>query len=190
MIRRDSIGGRRLGALRGAVALLAVLVCVPAGLEARQEGAAERAYLRAVARYFQMPESEVAILAHWDLSTDEIPVALFVARRAGVSAEALVALRESGRTWSSLAASYNVGATTMHVQLRDQSSAGVLSRAYESYRVTPVAEWSNIRLDDTEIVALINVRVLAESLRLAPDDVARHTGGSVSFVELYAQLLR
>ena len=170
--------------------LLATLMCVPVGIDARQESAAERAYLRAVARYFEVPESEVAILAHWDLPADEIPVALFIARRAGVSAEALVALRESGRTWTSLSASYNVGATTMHVQLRDQGSAGVLSRVYESYRQTPVAEWSSIRLDDREIVALINVRVLAESLRLAPDDVARHTGSSVSFVDLYAQLLR
>lgn len=167
-----------------------MLSCVPAGIEARQESAAERAYLRAVAGYFQMPESEVSILAHWDLPTDEIPVALFVARRAGVSAEALVALRESGRTWTSLAGSYNVGANALHVPLHDPGSAGVLRRAYESFGQAPVSEWSSIRLDDREIVALVNVRVLADALGVAPDEVARRTGSSSSFVELYAQLLR
>jgi hypothetical protein len=113
---------------RGAV-VLAALVCVASGVEARQAGGAEAAYLRAVARYFQLPEGEVSILAHWDLPADEIPVVLFVAQRAGVSAEALVALRESGRSWNQLAATYNIGANALHVPIRDPSMAGVLRPA-------------------------------------------------------------
>lgn len=176
--------------LTPAAAVVAMLVCVPAGVNARQDSGAERAYLRAVARYFQMPESEVSILGHWDLPTEEIPVAVFLARRAGVSAEALVALRESGRTWTSLASTYNIGANALHVPLRDPASAGSLGGAYERFRDTPVAEWGAIRLSESDIVTLVNVRVLSDALGVAPDEIARRTGAGVSFVELYAQLLR
>jgi hypothetical protein len=176
--------------LSRALVVLATLMCAPAGVDALQDGGAETAYLRAVARYFQIAEGEVSILAHWDLPTEEIPVALFVARRAGVSAEALVALRESGRSWTSLVASYNVGANTLHVPLRDPASAGALTPAYERFRDAPVADWGSLRLDDREIVALVNVRVLSDALGVTPDEVARRTGRSASFVELYAQLLR
>lgn len=176
--------------LSRAVLVLATLACVPAGLDARQDGAAERAYLRAVARYFQVPESEVSILAHWDLPTDEVPVALFLARRAGVSPEALAALRESGRGWSALATSYNVGANALHVPLQNPAAAGVLTGAYQRFGDVPVSDWGTLRLEDREIIALVNVRVLSDGLGVSPDEIARRTGSTASFVELYAQLLR
>ena len=179
-----------MASLTRAAATAAVLMCLPTGADALQDSGAERAYLRAVARHFQMSESEVSILAHWDLPTEEIPVALFLAGRAGVSAEALVALRESGRTWTSLASTYNVGANALHVPLRDPTSAGSLSGLYERFRDTPVGEWGAIRLGESEIVALVNVRVLSDALGVSPDDIARRTGAGTSFVELYAQLLR
>lgn len=174
---------------RGGV-ILAALLCMPVGVTARQDSGPERAYLRAVSRYFELPEAEISILAHWGLPADEIPVALFVARRAGVSAEALVALRESGRSWNGLAASYNIGANALHVPLSDPAAAGVLIPAYERFRDTPVADWAGVRLEEREIIALVNVRVLSEALGVAPDEIARRTGSSASFVELYAQLLR
>jgi hypothetical protein len=163
---------------------------VAPGVQAWQGDAHERAYFGAVARFFQVTEREVAILGHWDLPPDEIPVVLFVAQRAGISAEALVALRESGRSWSALATTYRIGANTLHVPLRDPRAAGILVPAYERFGRTPEAEWGTLTLSDADIVALVNVRVLAQALGVAPDDVARRTGSTRTFVELYAQLLR
>lgn len=155
-----------------------------------QESQSQRAYFRAVASYFQVPESEVGILAHGgDIPADEIPVVLFVARRGGVSAEAVAALRESGRSWTELAQRFGVGANALHVPLRDPSAAGTLSAAYQRFAATPMPQWSSLRLESDEIVALVNVRVLAQALGVEPDAVARRTG-AMSFVDLYAQFLR
>jgi hypothetical protein len=173
-----------------AIFLAAVLAGAATGAEARQRNADERAYYRAVARFFEIPEGEVAILGQWNLPAEEIPVVLFLARRAGVSAEALVALRRSGRSWPSLASSYGIGANVLHVPLRDPGSAGALRPLYERFGATPVARWASLQLSDAEIVALVNVRVLAQALGRPPDDVARRTGTVASFVELYAQFLR
>jgi hypothetical protein len=82
-----------------------------------------------------------------------------------------------------------VGANALHIPLRDPASAGVLSAAYERFAATPMPQWPTMRLESDEIVALVNVRVLAQALRVEPDAVARRTG-STSFVDLYAQFLR
>jgi hypothetical protein len=66
----------------------------------------------------------------------------------------------------------------------------VLSGAYQRFGDTPVAEWADVPLGEQDIIALVNVRVLSQVLGVPPDDIARRTGSSASFVELYAQLLR
>lgn len=157
---------------------------------ASQENAGQRAYFRAVAGYFHVPESEVGILAHGgEIPADEIPVVLFVALRGGVSPEAVAALREAGRGWTELAQRFAVGANALHIPLRDPAAAGALSAAYQRFAATPMAEWSTMKLESDEIVALVNVRVLAQALGVEPDAVAQRTG-SGSFVDLYAQFLR
>jgi len=173
-----------------AALLSASLMFAATGAHALQHDASEQSYFRAVARFFEVSEGEVAILGHWDLPSDEIPVVLFIARRAGVSAEALVALRESGRGWGALAGSYGIGANTLHVPLQDARSAGALAPLYQRFADTPVTQWASLPLADPDVVALVNVRVLAAALGVPPDDVARRTGTTSTFVELYAQLLR
>ena len=169
--------------------MLAVVVSAMAAPEAKAQTSAERAYFRAVAKFFQMPEGEIAILGDWDLPPDEIPVVLFMARRAVVSPEALVALRQSGHSWTDLARRYDIGASALHVPLRDQSSAGALAAVYKQFSDTPVDQWGGITLSSSDIVTLVNVRVLSQALGVPPDDIMRRTGTAPTFVDLYAQLL-
>jgi hypothetical protein len=174
---------------RTAVALLVLSVAGAAGAEAQGESTAAReAYFGAVAEFFQLPRSEVAILGDWRLGADEIPVVLFVARKAGISPEALVALRRSGRGWGELVARYHLGAALFHVPVPDQASAGVLSSCFERYRSTPVARWSEITLSDADIVGLVNVRVLAQTLRMSPEAVLEQSGAG-PWHELYLRLI-
>lgn len=176
--------------LSRAVLLPAMMAVAAVASEAQQQSSAERAYFRAVARYFQMPEAEITILGTWGLPSDEIPVVLFVARRAGVSPEALMALRGSGRSWTELAGSYQISAAALHVPLQDPTSAGRLTALYETFDGTPVSRWGEIRPSSEDIVTLVNVRVLAQSLGLSPDEIMNRTGTMTSFVDLYAQLIR
>jgi hypothetical protein len=173
-----------------AVFLLATVAVALAATDVAPQSAAERAYFGAVSRYFELPEAELAILASWEVPADEIPVVLFMARRAGVSAEALVALRESGRSWTDLADRYQVGARALHVPIQDPAAAGRLTSLYGTFADMPVDRWGDIRLSSEDIVALVNVRVLSQVLGIRPDDIMRRTANTSSFVELYAQLIR
>lgn len=159
-------------------------------LVAQDRSAAEAAYFRAVAGFFNLPMSEIAILGDWDLEPDEIPVVLFMARRGGVSPEALVALRGSGQSWGALADRYRIGPGSFHVPVRDDALAGILAAVYEGYRTTPVSDWGGMRLSDGDIVALVNVRLISQSLGLPAERVLARTSTSTSFVQLYGQLKR
>lgn len=165
-------------------ALVAVLAIAPAirGQDVRD------AYFRAVAEYFDLPASEISILGEWRMPADEIPVVLFLAHHAGVSPEAIVALRRSGRGWSDLASRYQVDAAQFYVPLPEGAPAGVLQSAYDRYRSVPTSGWSQVSLADRDIVALVNLRLLAQTLHAAPEDVLAEASGG-SWVEVYGRLL-
>lgn len=172
------------------LALLAVLALLAPPADAQEPEAARRDYFRAVAGFFSLPASEIGILSDWQISAEEIPVVLFVARRAGISPEALVALRDSGQGWATLAERYRVQASAFHVPVRDDADTGSLESAYRLFRSTPVGEWGTLRLSDDDIVALVNVRVISQSLGLPAERVMAATDQAGSFVDLYARLRR
>lgn len=169
---------------------LTVLITLLSATGATAQDAAHADYFRSVSNFFNLPANEVAILSDWDIAPAEIPVVLFVARRAGVSPEALVALRSSGRSWSELTGRYRVTAAALHVPLQDDADARGLDAAYQDFRATPVADWGGIQLTDELIVGLVNVRVLSQTLGLPPERVVAAADPGVPWVELHARLKR
>ena len=176
--------------MRRAVFSLAIFLATAGSAAAQAPDTPRVEYFRAVAAFFNLPTNEIAILGDWEIPADEISVVLFMARRSGVSPEALVALRQSGQSWTTLAARYQVGASALHVPVRDNAPAGTLQNAYARFRSTPVADWHSIQLSDSDIVGLVNVRVISQSLGLPAEQVMAGTDSAGSFVELYTQLKR
>jgi hypothetical protein len=171
--------------------LLAFAVAWPAhqGLGQEPDAAVKGAYLRAVADHFEVPLEEVNLLGEWDLETDEIPVVLFLADRAGVSADALVALRRNGGAWREIAGRYGLGVGNFYVEMPEGGRFGVLQRAYTEFRNRPRGQWSSVELTDVEITALVNIRVISEQVGVPPMRVLRSLEEAGSFVAGFASLL-
>jgi hypothetical protein len=178
-----------VGSMRGtAVALLALVAMAP-GIVAQEGEGAREPYFRAVQEFFGLGPTEIGILRDWGLPPDDVPVVLFVARRAGISSDAIVALRRSGRSWTQILARYRIGAEVLHLPLPDRSSAGRLAAAYRQFRSVSVEEWSGVRLSDDDIVALVNVRVLSQTLGRSPEEILARADGSRAFFELYLDFI-
>ena len=169
---------------------LMLLACAAPAPGVTAQDAAHSDYFRSVARYFSLPASEVSILAEWEIAPDEVPVVLFVARRSGVSPEAVVALRDSGQSWAALTGRYRVSPSSLHVPIRDDADAGMLTTAYGHFRTTPVNQWNSVPLADHEIVGLVNVRVISQVLGRSAEEVAAASGSMTTWVQLHAQLRR
>lgn len=179
-----------VGTIRRTAVVWLALALVAAGAEAQEPDVAQEAYFRAVAEFFDVPSFELEILRDWSLPPDEIPVILFIADRAGVVPEALVALRRSGESWARLAERYGVGAPELHVPVPDQAATGPLTSVYQSFRDLPTSRWREIQLAPEDIVALVNLRLLSQTLGVSPAEVLSRAGSTDSFVQLYGELIR
>ena len=70
------------------------------------------------------------------------------------------------------------------------AATGPLSTVYESFRDLPVSRWREIRLTTRDIVALVNLRLLSQTLGVPPAEVLLRAGSTDSFVQLYGELIR
>lgn len=168
----------------------AATVGAPTGAMGQERTAEVRAYLRSVAAYFEQDPAEVGVLVQGARVPSELPVALFVSGRAGISAEAVLALRRSGRSWSDILVTYGLNAGVIHVPLREPPTGGALGEAYAEYAERDRRTWSVIRLSDAAVVQLIHLRFLSGYLELPPDRVAAALAESGSPVDAYRGLLR
>jgi hypothetical protein len=177
----------------GVILGLAALVCAsqPSATPAfGQEVSAQArtAYFHAVADHFGVPVQEVAILGEWDLVAEEIPVVLFLAKSSGVSPDAVVGLRRGGRSWMDIADRFGLAVSVFHLRFPEGVPLGLLERAYGEFRGRPAREWGQVRLDDAEIVALVNIRVVSEQLSQPSLGVLRAREESGGFVAAYLRL--
>lgn len=147
-----------------------------------------RAYLRAVADYHHVSLAEIRILGEWDITPQEVPVVLFIARRAGVSPDALAALHGPGASWMDLASRYNIDSADLYVRLSEGAAGTRLARVYEAFSSRPRTEWGSVGLSDPEVVALVNLRFLSSVVGESPDRVLAALRERGTFVQAYQAL--
>jgi len=175
------------------MAALALIGALGAPSLSRAQGvdpAVRDAYFRAASDYFRVPLQEITIISGWGLQPDEVPVVLFLAQRAGVSPDALIGVRRGGRPWLEVASRFGVGASVFHLPMPRDADLGPLTRAYGEFNRRPAGEWGQIRLEDPEVVALVNVRVLAEQTESTPVRVLQARGEAGTFMAAYPLLIR
>lgn len=165
------------------------LAASPWGQAQQIDPEVREAYFRAVGEYFQTPLEEVSILGEWDLHPDEVPVALFLARQAGISPDVPVGLRRSGQAWRDVGRRFGVHTPAFHLPLPTEAEKGPLSAAYEAFHGRPSREWRDVVLEDAEIIALVNLRVLSTQTGVDPLQVLRHYQEAGSFVSCYPRLI-
>jgi hypothetical protein len=187
MIRRErsmpSIEHARPGRrYRSGWVLGALVALLLPGAVAAQDA---RMYLLAAGCHFRVPAGEVEVLARWSIPPEEIPVGLFLSARAGVSPEVIFSLRRTRTSWGELAGRYGLGAAAFHVPLNG-ASPGELSRAYEAFEGSPPREWDSLSLSDPEIIALVNLRFLTESLGIPASRVLDARAANGNWVAVYA----
>lgn len=168
----------------------AVLGFLPAAQAQAQDPAVQEAYFRAVGDFFAVPLQEVTIISGWELSPDEVPVVLFMAQRAGVSPDALIGARRGGKPWREVAGRFGIDTRAFHFPLPGNAELGALSRVHQEFRGRPASEWSQILLEDPEVVALVNLRVLSEQTGASPERIIRAREEAGTFLACYPLLIR
>ena len=154
------------------------------------DAAAVAAYYFTVGNAFAVSRDEVGILADWGLQNEEIGVVLFVARRAGVSPDAVAFLRGQGSSWADILEQYGVWPGIFHVAFPSETDLGPLESTYRTFEETPRAAWGQIDLLDQVAIALVNIRLLSEEMRIPAAGVLDAWRRERDFVLVHQRLSR
>jgi hypothetical protein len=135
-------------------------------------------------QYYHRPAQEIIVLEQRRVPDDELPVVLFLAERANVSAAIIWEHRQRGMHWADIGARYGVGADVFYVPLSFHPGPPY-GHAYGYYRRVPRNHWHTIRLDDADVVNLVNLRFLSNHYGYAPERIVTWRSGGSPFVRIH-----
>ena len=141
----------------------------------------------AVANYYAVPEREVIVIRERRIPDDEIPVALFIARRASVPWARVVDMRLRGDSWWNISVRLGLGPEIYYVPVA-VSAGPPYGRALGHYKKKHRKQWSTIVLDDADIVNLVELRFLSEHYGAPPERIIELRGHDRDFVAIHADL--
>lgn len=137
----------------------------------------------AVANYYQVPEREVIVIRERRIPDDEIPVALFIARHAGVPWGRVVDMRLRGDSWWDISVRLGVSPEVYYVPVAVVSGPPY-GRALGHYKNKHRKEWRTIVLTDADVVNLVELRFLSEHYHVAPERIIELRGKDRDFVAI------
>jgi len=137
----------------------------------------------AVANYYQVPEREVIVIRERRIPDDEIPVALFIARHAGVPWARVVDMRLRGDSWWDISVRLGVSPEVYYVPVAVVSGPPY-GRALGHYKKKHRKEWRTIVLTDADVVNLVELRFLSEHYHVAPERIIELRGKDRDFVAI------
>jgi hypothetical protein len=141
----------------------------------------------AVANYYHVPEREVIVIRERRIPDDEIPVALFIARHAGVPWTRVVDMRLRGDSWWNISVRLGVSPEVYYVPVAVVSGPPY-GRALGHYKKKHRKEWRTIVLTDADVVNLVELRFLSEHYHVAPERIVALRSNDRDFVTIHAQV--
>jgi hypothetical protein len=141
----------------------------------------------AVANYYQVPEREVIVIRERRIPDDEIPVALFIARHAGVPWTRVVDMRLGGASWWDISVRFGVSPEVYYVPVAVVSGPPY-GRALGHYKKKHRKEWRTIVLSDADVVNLVELRFISEHYRVPPERIIELRGKNRDFVAIHAEV--
>jgi hypothetical protein len=141
----------------------------------------------AVANYYRVPEREVIVIRERRIPDDEIPVALFIARHAGVPWRRVVDMRLRGDSWWDISVRLGVSPEVYYVPVAVVSGPPY-GRALGHYKKKHRKQWRTIVLTDADVVNLVELRFLSEHYGVPPERIIELRGRDRDFVAIHAEV--
>lgn len=146
-----------------------------------------RNFYVAIGEYYRMPEREVVIIRERRIPDYEVPVVLHIAERAHVEPGMIIDMRLRGRSWMDITLHFGLGPDIYYVPVR-KVYGPPYGHAYGHYKNKQRDEWKHVRLDDDDVVNLVNLRFISDRYKYAPEDVMRMRSGGKNFVVINEEI--
>ncbi len=168
-------------------AVLALLAAGPAGAQTNvragisisDEGV--NSFYLAIGSFYHVPERDVISVRDREIPDDELPVVFFIAQRAHVEPSLVVKLRLGGQSWLEITRHYKLSPEIYYVNAGDVSGPPY-GKAYGYFKNHPRSEWREARLDDDDIVNLVNLRFLSSHYKRTPREIISSREAGHNFI--------
>lgn len=144
---------------------------VDIGLSIGEEGL--RGFYLAVGDYFRVPQHDVIIIRERHIPDEEIPVVLFLAKKAHVAPATIIDLKLRGKTWMDITLHFGLSPEIFYVPVKAVVVGPPYGKAYGYYKNKPKKEWKKIVLSDDDVVNLVNLKFISEYHRYSPEKVIK-----------------
>lgn len=140
-----------------------------------------QSFLIAIGEYYRVPQQEVIVIRERRIPDDEIPVVLFIANRARVAPAAVSDYRLRGHSWTDTTLHFGLSPEIFYVPVR-RVSGPPYGHAYGHYKNKHKSKWKEARLNDDDVVNLVNLRFISERYGYVPEEVIRLRSSGKNFV--------
>jgi len=142
-------------------------------------------YYRSLANYHRVSEKDVYFVRKKGIPDQELPVIFYLASLAGV-APSLVAdeYRRPGITLNDLTRIFGLNPEIYHYPVKFRVDGPPYGKAYGYYKNKPKKEWKNIKLSNTDIINLVNLRFISESRGVDPEDIIKGRKSGKTFLSI------
>ena len=140
----------------------------------------------AIGEYYRVPEREVVFIRERRIPDYDIPVVLFLAERARVEPEVIIDYRLRGRSWMDITLHFGLDPQIYYVPVREVYGPPY-GHAYGHYKHK---NKRNIRLDDDDVVNMVNLRFISERYGYAPEEVMRMRSRGDNFIVINEDVRR
>lgn len=174
-------------------AVLALLMCswtptsaqVSAGISITDEGI--KSFYLAIGEHYRVPEQQVVVVREKRIPDEELPVVFFLATRANVGPDVIVALRLGGKSWLEIVRHYKLSPEIFYVEVT-QVSGPPYGRAYGYFKKHPRSKWREMELSDVDVVNLVNLKFMVDHYKYTPEQVIRWRSDGKKFVTINQEI--
>ena len=145
-----------------------------------------RSFYLAIGEYYHVPEREVIVIRERRIPDYEIPVVLYIAKRARVAPAVIIDYRLRGRSWMDITLHFGLDPEIYYVPVREVYGPPY-GHAYGHYKNK---HKKKVVLDDDDVINLVNLRLISERYGYAPEKVMRMRSAGKNFVVINDEVRR
>ena len=142
-----------------------------------------KGFYLSIGDYYKVPQREVLIIKGRKIPDEEIPVVLFIAKKANVTPKTIINLRISGKSWMDITFHFGLSPEIFYVPVREVKGPPY-GKAYGHFKKKPKKEWKSIVLGDDDVINFVNLKFTSEYHNCSPEEVIRMRKEGKSFVEI------
>ncbi len=150
----------------------------------------EREYILTIGDHYNVAFEDVHDVVLKGIKTEEIPVVFYIAKHSYSSSMEIAKARLEGQSWNKIAHHYGLNGASFHVLVVGNLNSPTFEPILDKYRETLQADWANISLTNSDIVNLVNLKMINTKHNYPPMEVIGMRDGQHSFPKINNTAIR